>query len=127
MNKAKKAALLNALLFPGWGHIYLHQYSRAAVFLLPVLIATLFLAWMVIDAGLTIIKAAPFQRGSIQLVNIFQVTFDALSSIEWSYALLVLGFIFILWMLSIFDAYRLGNSASILTTGDRHESTFDQP
>ncbi len=78
MDKATKAALFSALLFPGWGQFYLKRYKRGLVFILPVLIGTLALAWSVVQVGITIIKAAPFKKGTVQLANVIQVTVDAL-------------------------------------------------
>ena len=124
MDHAKKAALFNALLFPGCGHFYLKRYARGLVFLLPVLAGTLVLAWMVIGVGLSIIKAAPFRKGTVQLENILQVTLDALRNVEYFSFLLLLFPILILWILSIVDAYYLGG---ITFTTDAHpESVSDR-
>lgn len=108
MDKAKKAALFNALLLPGWGHVYLKRYARALVFLVPVLTVSLLLAWMVIETGSAIIKAAPLQKGSIQVSKVIQITIDALNKTDFSYILLIVGFIVVFWILSIIDAYQIG-------------------
>lgn len=39
MNKAKKAALYSALVFPGAGFLWLKNYTRAAIFIVPSLLA----------------------------------------------------------------------------------------
>ncbi|NTW06617.1 MAG: hypothetical protein HGA29_02110 [Syntrophaceae bacterium] len=59
MNPATKAALYNALLFPGWGHIYLKKYKigkmgKGIASPCPILLVLLFmvLLWVfsIIDA-----------------------------------------------------------------------------
>jgi len=47
MNLAIRAALYNALLLPGWGHLYLKKYKRGAMFILPVLAGVLSICWVV--------------------------------------------------------------------------------
>lgn len=108
MDKATKAALFNALLFPGWGQFYLKRYKRGLVFLLPVLFGIIVLASMVVHAGATVIKAAPFNKGTVQLIQVMDVTFKALKIIDLRYVVLLLLLIALLWLLSIIDAYQLG-------------------
>ena len=67
MDKATKAALFSALLFPGWGQFYLKRYKRGLFFIVPVLIGTLALAWSIIQVSAKIIKATPFKKGTVQL------------------------------------------------------------
>ncbi|GAB6267344.1 MAG: hypothetical protein STSR0002_00840 [Smithella sp.] len=50
MNKAIKAALFNALLFPGWGQIYLKQYKKSILIISAVMAGTLSILWSVIQA-----------------------------------------------------------------------------
>lgn len=108
MNTATKAALFNALLFPGWGQFYLKRYKRGLVFLLPVLFGIFVLAWMVVHVGANIIKAAPFKKGTVQLSQIIDVTIKALKTIDLRFFLIMLLLIAVLWLLSIIDAYQLG-------------------
>jgi len=127
MNKATKAALFSALLFPGWGQLYLKRYLRGLVFILPVLIGTLALAWAVIQTSVAIIKAAPFKKGTVQLSNVIQVAVDALKAIDLSYVLLMLSLIAIMWILSIVDAYQLGKKIiTVPTTAGNQESSSGQ-
>lgn len=127
MDKATKAALFSALLFPGWGQFYLKRYKRGLVFIMPVLIGTLALVWAIVQVGITIIKAAPFKKETVQLANVIQVTVDALKTIDFSYFLFILCLIAALWILSIIDAYLLGKKMMTAPTTDvRQESTSDQ-
>ncbi len=127
MNQAKKAALFNAVLFPGWGQFYLKRYKRGLIFLLPVLAAMLALAWTIIQLGAVIIKAAPFKKGTIQVSHVLQASMEAVKRVDLSYLLSIIGVIIVFWILSIIDAYQLGKKMlSLSTTGDHHESTSVQ-
>lgn len=128
MDKATKAALFSALLFPGWGQLYLKRYKRGLIFIIPVLIGTLALAWAVVQVGITIIKAAPLKKGTVQLGKVIQVTVDALKAIDPYYFLFMLSLIAALWILSIVDAYQLGKKIiTVPTTAADQESSSDQP
>lgn len=128
MDKATKAALFSALLFPGWGQFYLRRIKRGLVFIVPVLIGFLLLAWMIIQASIKIIKAAPFKKDTVQLANVIQVTVDALKTIDIFNFLLILCLIILLWILSVVDAYQLGKKLKPAPTTDADPgSTSDQP
>lgn len=43
MKPSLRAALLNALVFPGAGHIHLKRAARGCIFLLPALVAAIYL------------------------------------------------------------------------------------
>lgn len=116
MDKATKAALYSAFLFPGWGQFYLRCYKRGLVFSLPVLIGTLALAWSVVRASSAIIQAAPFKKGTVQPADIIRVSADALKAVDFSYLLLMLLLVAALWILSIVDAYQLGKKMVPIST-----------
>jgi len=127
MDKATKAALFSALLFPGWGQFYLKRYIRGLVFIVPVLIGTLSLVWMVVQVSAKIIRTTPFKKGTVQLGNIIQVTVDSLKAIDFSYVLLMVLLMVALWILSIFDAYQLGKKMlTAPTTAVDQESSSQQ-
>lgn len=123
MNTATKAALFNALLFPGWGQFYLKRYKRGLVFLLPVLFGFIVLVWMVVRVGADIIKAAPFKKGTVQLAQVVDVTLKALKTIDLRYFLLMLLLIALLWLLSIVDAYQLGKKVTQVATTETDPGT----
>lgn len=127
MNKATKAALFSALLFPGWGQFYLQRYKRGLIFILPALVGTLALVWAIIQVSAAIIKSSPFKEGTVHLGDVIRVTIDALKTIDFSYFTLMLLLIAALWILSIIDAYQLGKKIMTRpTTGGNQESTSDQ-
>jgi uncharacterized membrane protein len=127
MDKATKAALFSAILFPGWGQIYLKHYKRGLIFILPVLTATVILAWTIIEAGASIIRAAPFKKDTVQVSDVLSVTLRAFQSVDVTFFLLMIALLLLLWLLSIIDAYRLGKKlADSPTTAAGQESTFAQ-
>ncbi|RYZ98379.1 MAG: hypothetical protein EOO68_13895 [Moraxellaceae bacterium] len=50
MKKANKAALYSALVFPGLGLLWLKSYKRAAVFIIPTLVALWYLCTTLYNA-----------------------------------------------------------------------------
>lgn len=127
MDTATKAALFNALLFPGWGQFYLKRYKRGLVFLLPVLFGMIVLAWTVVHVGANIIKAAPFKKGTVQLTQVIDVTLKALKTVDLRYFLLMLLLIALLWLLSIIDAYQLGKKMIPPAEHDTDEGSSSEP
>jgi len=129
MDKARKAALYSALLFPGWGQIYLKHYKRGLVFLVSILAGMLSLAAAIIFSGLAIIKAAPFRKGTVQFADILGVCIKALEATDLKLFLLMIVLLILLWILSIIDAYQLGKkmAASTPATAADPESPSDQP
>lgn len=114
MNLATKAALYNALLFPGWGHIYLKKYKGGIVFIVTILAGTLSLCWSIAQVALTILRAKPFKKGAVDINTVFNLSTETIKAITErggatsNYILLILSFIIFLWLFSIIDAYRIG-------------------
>lgn len=101
MNKAVKAAIFSALLFPGWGQIYLRRYKRGIAIISS-------FCWVVIRLAIRIIKAAPLQKGTENVQAVFQITADSMKALNTKYLTFILVPIILLWMFSIVDAYLLG-------------------
>jgi len=122
MNLATKAALYNALLFPGWGHLYLKKYKRGIMIILPVLAVMLSICWSVVQVAINILKANPFKKGTIDVTAVFRISIDSAKAIyeqgvatPCSY-LLILLLMILLWIFSIIDAYKLGKKQIENTT-----------
>jgi len=127
MDEAKKAALLSALLFPGWGQIYLKHYKRGLIFLISVLIGTISLAIAVILSGMAVIKTAPFQKGTVQFADVIRVCMKSFDTIDLKFFLLMILLLVLLWILSVIDAYQLGKKmASKATTAEDPVSISDR-
>ncbi len=132
MNLATRAALYNALLFPGWGHFYLKKYKRGMVFMLPVLAGMLAICWVIIQVAINFLKANPLQKGTVDIAAVLKLSTDSTKAIvEQGVAttcsiLFVLLFMILLWIYSIFDAYMLGKKhMEILTiSADQRSSSL---
>jgi TM2 domain-containing membrane protein YozV len=124
MNLAIKAALLSALLFPGWGQLYLKQYKRGIAFILPVLAGVIFICWSLIQVVMNTLKAAPLQKGSVDINTILKLTNDSLITLDSTSLSLIMLIIIGLWIYSTFDAYILGKKMmNVITTSADQQST----
>lgn len=108
MNIAVKAALFNALLFPGWGHIYLKRYKRGIIFILLVVAGILAICGETLQAAMQVLKASPIPKATMNINVIVKLSFDSLNNMNLSYLALIVLLIALLWLFSIIDAYRLG-------------------
>jgi TM2 domain-containing membrane protein YozV len=126
MNQAVKAAIFSALLFPGWGQIYLKRYKRGIAIILPVSACLISFCWLVIRVAIGIIKAAPLQKGTVDIQAIFKITADSMRALNTIYIIFILLLIIILWIFSIIDAYLLGKKqlSTISTDGDQQSPSL---
>lgn len=127
MNSATKAALFNALLFPGWGHFYLKKYKRGMMFILPVAVGMLSICWAAVQVALNILKATPFQKGTADMPAIIKLSIDSTKAIDLNYFSLILLFMLLLWIFSIIDAYQLGKKKIEKTTTSADQQSSSPP
>jgi TM2 domain-containing membrane protein YozV len=117
MNVAVKAAIFSAILFPGWGQIYLKRYKRGIAIILPVLAGIIYICWSLIQVAISTIKAAPPQKGSVDINTVLKLTNDSLKTMDSTTISFITLIIIGLWIYSIFDAYLLGKKQmQMLTT-----------
>ena len=123
MTPAIKAALFSALLFPGWGQIYLKKYKRGILMILPVAAGMLCITWAIVQVAITVIKTAPFKTGTVDFSAVVNLTISSIKALDCFYFLLIFLLIFFFWVYSIIDAYLLGKKVSIkATTGADQQS-----
>jgi TM2 domain-containing membrane protein YozV len=108
MNLATKAALFNALLFPGWGQIYLKKYKKGISIIIATIAGVLSIIWSVIQTTINILKIAPFKKGTVTFSAVVQLAIDAIKALNLFYLYLILSFMILLWIFSIIDAYISG-------------------
>ena len=108
MNPAIKAALFSALLFPGWGQIYLKKYKRGILIILPVVAGILFLTWAIVQVAVTVLKAAPLKKETVDFSAVVNLTSSSIKALDFYYFLFIFLLIFFFWVFSIVDAYLLG-------------------
>ena len=116
MNLAIKGALFNALLFPGWGHIYLKSYKRGIFIIIGVMTGIASIVWSVAQTTLKILRIAPLKKGTINLIAVYQLTLNALRSLNLSHFFFIILSIILLWILSIIDAYLLGKEEMAMSS-----------
>jgi TM2 domain-containing membrane protein YozV len=100
--------LLSALLFPGWGQLYLKKYKRGLAFLLPVAAGIICICWSLMQVAINTIKAAPLKKGSVDLNTVLKLTNDSLKTLDSTTLSLIMLIIIGLWIFSTVDAYFLG-------------------
>ena len=108
MNLAVRAALFNALLFPGWGQIYLKKYKRGIMIITGVAAGILSIVCSIVQATVNILKIAPLKKGTVTFSAVIQLTIDSIKALNMSYLSLILFSMILLWIFSIIDAYLIG-------------------
>jgi hypothetical protein len=108
MNLAIKGALFNALLFPGWGQVYLKKYKKGILIIIAISAGIISILWSVAQATLNILKIAPIKKGTVTLNIVVQLAIDAVKALNLSYLFLILLSMILLWIFSIIDAYQIG-------------------
>jgi hypothetical protein len=121
MNLATKAALFNALLFPGWGQIYLRKYKKGISIIIATIAGVLSIIWSVIQTTINILKIAPFKKGTVNFSAVVSLAIDAIKALNLFYLFLILFFMILLWIFSIIDAYQSGEK-EMVSTGAPEES-----
>ena len=116
MNIASKAALFNALLFPGWGQIYLKKYKKGILIIIATIAGISSILWSVVQTTINILKIAPFKKGTVTFIAVVQLAINAIKALNLSYLFLILLSMILLWIFSIIDAYMLGKKEMARTS-----------
>ena len=124
MNLAIKGALFNALLFPGWGQIYLKKYKKGISIIIGVITGIASVLWSVVQTTIDILKITPFKKGTVTFSAIVQLAIDAIKALNLFYLNLTLLSMILLWIFSIIDAYQIGKKQTAEATTSNSESTF---
>jgi TM2 domain-containing membrane protein YozV len=121
MNLAIKGALFNALIFPGWGQIYLKKYTKGILIIIAMSTGVISILWSVAQATINILKIAPIKKGTVTFVDIVQLAIDAVKALNLFYLYLIFSPMILLWIFSIIDAYMIGKKemAKINTAADQ--------
>ncbi len=107
MNRAIKAALLSALVFPGSGHLYL-KYRRRGLAIM--FLTVLSLVGLVVRAArdmLTALQTSQIEGKNLDLDALLQVASSISHKAFANYGLLVILLVGC-WLFSVIDAYRIG-------------------
>lgn len=109
---------MSALLFPGWGQLYLKKYRRGLAFLLPVVAGTIAIVCAVVQVAHAVLKAAPFKKGAVHFSDIVTLAVNSVKGMNLFYLLLILIFIILLWIYSTVYAYFLGKKEISVSNTD---------
>ena len=125
MNLATKAALLNALILPGWGQIYLRNYKKGISIIIASLAGVVSILLSVVQTTIAILKIAPIKKGTVTFNAVIQLTINAIKALNLSYLYLILSFMILLWIFSIIDAYISGKKEmmKINTVADQQSTS----
>ncbi len=125
MNLTAKAILLNALLFPGWGEIYLKKYLKGFWIITAFLSGIASIVWSIIQAAMDILKATPVKKGAVTLSLVIDMAIKAVKALDIYLLIFILMLMVLLWILSIIDAYLLGKEAmaKINTDADQQSAS----
>jgi TM2 domain-containing membrane protein YozV len=118
MNRAIKAALLSALVFPGAGQMYLKRTLRG---LIPMLLTLAGLGVLVAQATFAVLgelEKMQIQGGFADLNAVAERAAASSASGSW-YSPLIVPLIVFCWLASAIDAYRLGKAAEPPPAQDR--------
>ena len=116
MNPAIKAALFSALLFPGWGQIYLKNYKKGIFIIIAIVAGISSILWSVVQTTKNILKIAPIKKGTVTLSVVVQLAIDSIKALDRYYLFLILLSMILLWILSIIDAYTSGKKEMMKAT-----------
>ncbi|MCG6200530.1 hypothetical protein [Psychromonas antarctica] len=113
MNKAIKAALLSAFIFPGVGHLLLKCYRSATILAATALLASYILISTTIENAMLIVDK--IQSGEVA-PDIVAIT-EQISQQTSGSGLLNSDFMSLLlmvtWLVAIIDSYRVGQSQQV--------------
>ena len=105
MNKALKAALFSALVFPGAGHIVVKKHFTGALFISSTLSALAILIYHATKIANQISDKILYGQIPLDAALISNLISEKLQQGHWSIDAASI-FILIIWLLSTFDAYR---------------------
>lgn len=125
MNIAKRAALYNALLFPGWGQIYLKDYKKGTAIIIAVIASSLSILFSVIQTTKALLRISPFKKGTVTLEAVVKLSVTSLKELNLSYLSPLLLFMLLLWIFSIIDAYSTGKKQQSVDPLRDTEATND--
>lgn len=107
-NLAVKAALLSGLLFPGAGHVFLKKYYRGAIFIIFSLAFVFLFILHVVFTGKYILDSSLLKATSSGKDNLLLLMAEIVKSLNLNYIIIIFVMLFLLWIISIIDAYFAG-------------------
>ncbi|MGB5200728.1 MAG: hypothetical protein WBN68_03710 [Sedimenticolaceae bacterium] len=122
MKRSTKAALLSALVFPGVGHLYAKRFSLGLILAAASAFALYFIVSSAVSKALPIAErilreGVPLDADAIARL----VSEQSLGADNSSVSVAAIAFL-VLWLVGIFDSYRLGRIAEQHDESHMHEA-----
>lgn len=108
MDKAMKAALLSALVFPGAGHLLLKKYSAAVILAGATGVSLYFLVATAIEKALLITDKIQIGEVPLDVAVITELITKQTTGPEAQLLNIATAVLFIAWLIGIIDSYRVG-------------------
>jgi hypothetical protein len=112
MDKSIKAALLSAFVFPGAGHLYLKKYVSAVVLAGAAFVPLYWLVSKTVEMTLAISDKILSGAVPLDVAAITALVSKQVMATEGYLYDVCMAVIVIVWLVAIFDAYRLGRLQS---------------
>ncbi len=109
MNNSLKGALLSGLVFPGVGQLVLRQYRRGVVMMLAASLALLAITFQAVEQAVRMLEKLNSESGLIDFDKIISAASQASTSSGTLVYYACLLLILLCWIVSVIDAYRIGN------------------
>ncbi|MDF1577122.1 MAG: hypothetical protein RQ753_04955 [Desulfurivibrionaceae bacterium] len=110
MRKSVKAALLSGLVFPGFGHFYLKRFITGALLLLTTLASLYLIITVVVERAMEIAARIVTGEVSPDVAVISEMLAKQAESPEARIANLASIVLLAVWLIGIFDSYRVGRN-----------------
>ena len=107
MKKPFKAALISALVFPGAGHLYLKRYALGTILTFVSVITLYVLVSTAIGVALKVIDKLVVSSSPPDLTSVMNLVSQQAHGTEHSTSIAT-TVLFVAWIISIADSYRLG-------------------
>ena len=120
MNKAIKAALLSAFIFPGSGQLYLKRYWRGLLIMMLIVVG---LSVIIMRATIAVLDTLKVIQGNGQPIDMEKISrlVETSSANIFADNSIILVFLAACWIFSVVDAYRIGRK-SLYNEGDGHKT-----
>ncbi len=110
MQKATKAALLSAFVFPGAGHIYLKKYISGAALIGASSLGICYLIQNIVEKALQIVEKIQLGHVQADTTAINQLLSNQSAGTESGLLSFATTTIAICWIIGIIDSYRIGRT-----------------
>ena len=108
MKQAIKGFVLSGFILPGLGQLVLKRYLRGTVFLLAFLGSAGIVTGYAVSKAFSILEEVMTETGTIDMGQILEIAQHAATKPESILINIVTACIFVLWIGSAVDAYRIG-------------------